>query len=246
MNRVFINETNPLDPLNPPDHYPNALCNWPKHLYVEGDENGPLRCQARGCEHVFTDENAKDAQLVHYTECEVEFSHSEICQNDHGILKQMHKLQKCLVCGRIFPPFFLRSLLFHISNTHVGEADLSKISGFLIIVRRYPFNIPTAPNETGYRDKTLRLAYEHLKLHLQTTHWPKFKAFMGYSDDTVAEAKLLEDLIKKDERKYWPYPSTQFLNDLDFPRGRLSTNERRNEWRAQKYEFEVLYSKGEI
>ena len=236
---------NPFMPVNDP--FPNPFCNWPKHMYVNNDENGPLRCLVEDCPRTFTDKPPTETPLKHYMDGQVDPLLSDISRNEHGLMKQLHTLGLCLFCGPTQPPRVIRSVLYHTSEAHMGEPDLSTIPGFLVWVRRFPHNFPEhTTGEKAYRAETFKLAYEHLKLKLTTTYWPEFRAVMGYANDPpVSDAEFRRSLTDQYEvGEHWPCHPNSLLLDLTYDSNKMWIT--KEKWDDELYKFQELYRKGEI
>ena len=230
-----------------PIEFPNALCNYPKHMYVDENVNRPIRCLATGCNHLFTDENSKDAQVMHYRQCEVDFSLSDICRNEHGLLKQLHTLRVCPLCKTVPLVGDFRYLCNHLNLQHQGEKDITTIKGFLITVRNNPENFPDiTPYAPGHREETFKLVYEHAKLSLTSQNYrPAYRTFMGYRDDTIPEDDFRKFLTDQGNPVgYWPIRTNMFLVNLQHDRKRTGLN--KGPWVELKFSFQQPYSKGDI
>ena len=232
-----------------PPQFPGALSNYPKHMYVNENIDGPVRCLATGCNRLFKDENSTAAQVIHYTERQIDTSLSDICRNEHGLLRQLHSLQVCPLC-KTLPPRRdndIRYLFNHMYQNHQDAQDMTTIKGFLITVRNKPENFPDiSPRAVAERADTFKLVYEHAKLKLTSDrYWLGYRTLMGYRDNTDPEADFRKFLTDQNNPvEYWPIEPSRFLADLEHDRKRSGLLE--GPWGDLKSGFQESYRKGEI
>ena len=191
------------------------LGGWPEHMYVNGLKEVPLHCLAQGCSVVFSNDKEIKDQATHYKH---PGSGYRLWQIEHGILHQMHTIKRCMVCNQIFDYSDNRVLFNHVSKQHPGEADSSKIAGFLVNVRKYAHKFPEYPNDKKeLRTATFKLAFEHAKQQLETSVlWPNFCLIIGCGDGKVPDDKLRSILTTPGPLEYYPaYPSS-LLADFQY------------------------------
>lgn len=220
----------------PPQKHDNAMSGWPKHMYVDENENGAIRCLARGCGHTFTTNESMERQVAHYTEFElnppiinIQFQHmgnqsgpsrTDMCKNDHGLLKQMHTLKVCLVCRLVLPDS--RDLFNHIIEKHSGEMEISTIPGFLVHVRQFAEGIPNGvTHEVQYRNATFKLAFEHLIIQLKGhMQWKDTKfLLLGCPHGQEPSYDRLRQFFTKPvpDNQYMPVHPSEFLSNTHHP-----------------------------
>ena len=194
--------------------YDNAMSGWPKHMYVNEDEKGAIRCLASGCTHTFTTNESMESRVMHYTEREASPFLSDLCRNEHGLLKQMHSMKKC-ICGSPQPDS--RDLFKHIIVKHPEEKDISTVPGFLVYVRRFAHLFPAdKADKKQHRNETFKLSFEHLVLGVKKpTYWEKTMVLVSnFSYGTIpSDDKLRKYFTKAEEdNEYLPYYPPEFLN----------------------------------
>ena len=213
---------------------PSPTANWPKDMYDPGKED-TLRCLATNCKFPFSKwgdlQAVNGAQLSHYDlfsqpkdGMSNASQNTDISKMQHGILKQMHTLKKCLLCGKPLRgdgprKDDTRDIFDHFS-THQHEADMSKLlPGFVSLVRKYPGNFADhSAAAITHRDETFRFTFEHAKLQLTTG--PLQRDFstvvMGRPDLAVPDDKLLELLTIPGKIKHFPIHPNAFLSTLKY------------------------------
>lgn len=234
----------------PPNPFPNPFCNWPDHMYDNNNhETGVLCCQVKDCHHRFDRTQLTMTPLKHYTDASLDPSLSELSRNEHGLMRQLHTLGLCLFCGPGQPSRYIRSVLFHISYEHQTEPAVTTIPGFLTWVRKYPQNFPWLnQGDRAYRNTTLRLAYEHMRLKLTSDHLNEHRAIMGWTT-VPAENVFRWHLTNQKEEgiprgDYWPWHPNSLLIDLHH--NQTKTWLSKQVWDHEVYKLQELYRKGEI
>ena len=218
-------------------------------MYVDNNHNekGAIRCLATGCDHLFTDQNSKDAQVTHYTQREVDTSLSDICRNEHGLLKQMHTLKRCLICQGDHVYYDIRTFFEHFIKDHPREKDVSTVHWFLVYVRKHSAGFPWEMTRTeDFRQEIYKLSYEHLALKLKkSTIWPHFNDFMGYRGGEIPEDKLRQSLTAPSPfMDYGPVDAPDLLSRQQYARGYHDLS--KDECHELRNKVRDIYAKGEF
>ena len=248
-----------------PNARPSPTANWPNDMYEPGKEDGAVRCLAVGCEVRFSDwgetQAVNGAQLSHYDlfskpkdEMSNANQNSDISKMQHGILKQMHTLKKCPLCGTTLREdnihkhdprkYDTRDIFAHF-NTHQREADMLKLlPGFVSLVRKYPGSFADhSPAAIEHRDETFRFTFEHAKLQLTMGTWQRDFSIvvMGRPDLAVPENKLLELLTIPGKTKHFPIHPKDFLSTLKYDPKTAKVPQ--DEWELLRNGLRVGYDK---
>ena len=249
--------------------FPNAMSGWPEHMYIDDNGKRNIRCLATGCRHTFKTDEETQLQVEHYKE-----RASQDPDNDtiriihHRILMQMHKLQRCLVCGTDFklPDSKLpdsRALFEHNRKDHPGEKDVSKIQGFIVHVRKFPYGFALdTDKEKKYCQKTFQAVFQHLEWTIKVGPerlWLDFHSIMGDRDNEMSNDKLREiltfdpteylstrpDLVALySQIKYLPIHPDIFLGDLKYDV--VTSPLLKEDFHALRTKFRNLYREGKI
>lgn len=196
--------------------YPNAMVGWPVGMYADENHNekGAILCMAEGCTTKFTTIESVERQVMHYTECELDTSLSSICRNEHGLLKQMHTIKRCLICTGMYAQRDARELFEHVTEHHPRDANMFTVNGFLTNVRKWShhFRIDSWAWE-NFRLDTFKLSYQHLWLSLREAGiWPSLCDYMGYRGEDMPEEEFRKAFTQEtDFVEYWPLDTVSLL-----------------------------------
>lgn len=224
------------------------MSGWPKDMYVyDINGKGAIRCLAIDCGHTFTTNDSMERQVSHYTECELDSSLGRICRNEHGLLKQMHTIKRCLICRDDYLQRDSRELFDHVTKHHPREKPMHTVQGFLTNVREHSagFRLDSEAAEM-FRSYTFKLAYQHLKLNLiEAKIWPDFNDFMGNRGRSMQEDELLMCLtVRPSLVKYYPIDPTSFLSKIKYHEGEHDLSKK--ECGELRTELRKLYENGWI
>ena len=196
--------------------YPNAMVGWPAGMYADENHNekGAILCLAKGCTTKFATIESVERQVMHYTECELDTSLSDICRNEHGLLRRMHTIKRCLICTGMYAQRDARELFEHVTKHHPRDPDMFTVNGFLTNVREWSHHFRIDRYEwEDFRLDTFILSYQHLWLSLrEADNWPAFCDYMGYRGEDMPEEEFRKAFtMTNDFIKYYPLDPKSFL-----------------------------------
>ena len=264
--RILLNQNIILDMASP-----SPMSDWPEHMYIDKNGKGDICCPAMGCQERFkTDEGTQLKLVEHYKDAVAKREDGDRIQTHihHRILKQMYKLQRCLVCRTDFklPNSELpdsRALFKHNRKEHAGEKDVSTIQGFIIHVRKFPHNFAVkTPEEIKYWSKTLAFAFRYLEWSLKSGPEPLLFDFQSVMSDR--QAQIPEDKLRElltfdtteylivhpeqahilNQTKYYPYDPEVFLRDVQYYP--FTTPLNWENWFAARTKLQGYYREGRI
>ncbi len=226
---------------------PEELKGWPKSWYVNGDEDGDLRCPAVGCDKVFRTAEEVINLGEHFKADDDEEDWDTAFH--HHILFRMTLEAKCPKCDyRRNPRPTLgdadpRELFKHERDAHDSD-ELSDIKKFIGLIRKH------RSERFGGGPEIWPELHEYYKTNIQKQpEYPQFKTYVEGCGLDVASDKHLDEVAEADrgsdfppglnphQRKFYPVHIDGFLNQ--FPMYKVKEKELRDSLKEK-------YSKGEF
>ena len=211
-----------------------GLKGWPKSWYVNGNEDGDLRCPAVGCDKVFRTVEEMEDRTDHLND----FVENPDTQLHHDVLRAINNVEKCPKCDYSEKRADLdhsihdtRNLFRHERKVHHSE-ELSDIKKFIGLIRKHRYDmfgggIHIWPGLHEYYIRNIlkqpelpELEKYLQKFHVDTSRTLSYLDYIAAVDRGSAFPEGLTKEQKKICREYYPVDRDRFLSCFGPPKDR--------------------------